>query len=438
MPGTAAPLTVVTGPAGAGKTVLLQTWAAQRGDGHVRIATLDAAAGSVGGLWARLAPALGAAPRHDDAPASADELADRVLVLASGPRRRGRTLVLDDLHLADSDSTRQVLSRLLAEPSAPRIVLSSRIDPGLALHRMRLAGTLTEIRGDDLAFTLDEAGELLACHDIALSSGALALLWERTEGWAAGLRLAALSLAGRADPEAFVADFAGDDRAVVAYLIDEVLERQPESARELLLATSVADRVSVSLANALTGRDDAAAVLDDLVAANALVIPLDRRGDWFRYHALLADLLRAQLARRGPQAVARQHRRAAAWFLDRDDVRTALRHSAQAHDWDRVTAIAADHWLALRAHDGPLLDAALRGFPRAELTVRPYAALVAAARALDNDERGEADGHLRTAVTMERAWRARAGRASRATWRWCGCGARGATAMWQPRCASGP
>jgi LuxR family transcriptional regulator, maltose regulon positive regulatory protein len=391
----AAPLTVVTGPAGAGKTVLLETWAAEQPAERIAFAALDPAASSVDGLWARLAPALG---DDSDTPASADELADRILVLAAGGRRRPRTLVIDDLHLAESDSTRRVLSRLLAQRSGPRVVLSSRVDPGLALHRMRLAGELSEIRSDDLAFTIDEAGEMLARQKIALSSAALALLWERTEGWAAGLRLAALSLAGHEEPEAFVADFAGDDRAVVAYLIDEVFARQPQRARELLLATAVVERISVPLANALTGRDDAAQVLDELVAANALVIALDRRGDWFRYHALLADLLRAQLARRGPDAVARQHRLAAQWYLAGDDTRAALRHSVHARDWDRVTQIVADHWLALRIDDGPLLDAALRAFPHGQLEARPYAALVAAARCLDRGQLSEADVHLRTAM----------------------------------------
>src|SRR5215831_789013 len=221
----AAPLTVVTGPAGAGKTVLLETWAAEHPGDRIAFASLDAAAGSVAGLWTRLAPALG---DDSDAPASADELADRVLVLATHGRRRPRALVVDDLHLAESDSTRHVLSRLLADEHGPRVILSSRVDPGLPLHRMRLAGELSEIRSDDLAFTIDEASELLARQEIELSNAALALLWERTEGWAAGLRLAALSLAGHDEPEAFVADFAGDDRAVVAYLIDEVFERQPQ------------------------------------------------------------------------------------------------------------------------------------------------------------------------------------------------------------------
>ena len=407
--GGAPPLIVVTGPAGAGKTVLVETWAAQRrGTARVRVATLDATSGRVDGLWSRVACAFGVRA-EDDRPGSANALAERVLALTR--RRRARALVFDDFHLADGVVARQFVTRLLAEPSAPRLVLCGRADPGLALHRMRLAGTLAEVRSSELAFTLDETRELLGGAAIALSEGAVGQLWARTEGWAAGLRLAALSLAGHADPEAFVAEFAGDDRAVVAYLIDEVLARQSDAARELLLATAVVDRVSAALANALTGRDDAADVLDALVASNALVVPLDRRGDWFRYHALLAGLLRALLARRGPETVARQHRRAAEWYLERGEPRDGLRHCVAAGDWDRVASVLAEHWLALRAQgQGPLLDDALSAFPGAALAARPYAALVAAARCLDRGEASEAEMHLRAAV----AGRARVAGARRA------------------------
>ena len=304
------------------------------------------------------------------------------------------TLILDDLHLADSPDTRATLSALLHTESAPRLVISSRIDPGLALQRLRLAGSLTEIRGPDLAFTPDEARAVLAEDGIGLSQPMLHRLWTRTEGWAAGLRLAALSLTGHEDPDAFVEDFAGDDRAVVAYLIEEVLERQSQQARELLLATAVVDQVSAPLANALTGATNAVAILDDLLRANAFLVPLDRRGEWFRYHALFADLLRSQLARRGPAAVARQHRRAAHWFAEQDRPLDALAHSVSAEDWDGATAILADRWLELRDADGSALDSVLAAFPPDAIDARPEAALVAAVRCLDRGEPGPADTHL--------------------------------------------
>jgi LuxR family maltose regulon positive regulatory protein len=395
--GSDARLTLVTGPPGSGKTVLLATWLATR-DARTTLISLDPGDRTVAGLWRKLSQTLPAPGRRAAraAPTTPEALVERLLEItapsAAGP---AQTLIFDDVHLADSPATRATLTALLRAESAPRLVISSRIDPALALQRLRLAGSLTEIRGSDLAFTPDEARAVLASDGIALSPPMLQRLWTRTEGWAAGLRLAALSLTGHADPDAFVEDFAGDDRAVVAYLIEEVLERQSEEARELLLATAVVDQVSAPLANALTGRGDAVAILDDLLHANAFLVPLDRRGEWFRYHALFADLLRSQLARRGPAAVARQHRRAAHWFVEQDRPLEALAHSVSAEDWDGATAILADRWLELRDTDaGATLDRVLAAFPPDAIDARPEAALVAAVRCLDRGEPARADAHL--------------------------------------------
>jgi LuxR family transcriptional regulator, maltose regulon positive regulatory protein len=395
--GSDARLTLVTGPPGCGKTVLLSTWLATR-DAQTVLISLDAGDRTTAGLWGKLSQVL-QAPRQRAArpgPATPEALVERLLEITA-PSAAGsvRTLILDDLHLADSPATRATLTALLRSESAPRLVIGSRIDPALALQRLRLAGSLTEIRGPDLAFTLDEAQAMLTADGIALSPAMLQRLWTRTEGWAAGLRLAALSLAGHEDPDAFVEDFAGDDRAVVAYLIEEVLERQSEQVRELLLATAVVDHVCAPLANALTGRGDAVTIFDDLLHANAFLVPLDRRGEWFRYHALFADLLRSQLARRGPAVVARQHRRAAHWFVEQDRPLDALAHSVSAQDWDGATAIMGDRWLELRAVDGgAALDRVLAAFPPDAIDARPEAALVAAMRCLDRGESDRADAHL--------------------------------------------
>jgi LuxR family maltose regulon positive regulatory protein len=390
-------LTLVTGPPGSGKTVLLTTWLALR-DPRTTLISLGPADRTISGLWGTLVRALRGSRQRATrpAPTTPEMLVERLLELTA-PNGSGspQTLILDDLHLADSPTTRAALSALLRIESAPRLVISSRIDPGLALQRLRLAGSLTEIRGPDLAFTPDEARAVLAEDGIGLSPSMLHRLWTRTEGWAAGLRLAALSLVGHEDPDAFVEDFAGDDRAVVAYLIEEVLERQSEQARELLLATAVVDQVSAPLANALTGRSDAVTILDDLLHANVFLVPLDRRGEWFRYHALFADLLRSQLARRGPAVVARQHRRAAHWFVEQDRPLDALSHSVSAEDWDGATAILADRWLELRDTDaGATLDRVLAAFPPGAIDARPEAALVAAVRCLDRGEPGPVDAHL--------------------------------------------
>jgi LuxR family maltose regulon positive regulatory protein len=386
-------LTLVTGPPGSGKTVLLSTWVAARELQTTHLVSLEPADRTVAGLWSKLSQVV-ETPRQRGAraaPATPEALVERLLELTGA----GQTLILDDLHLADSPAMRATLAALVRAPSGPRLVFSSRIDPGLALQRLRLGGALTEIRGPDLAFTPDEARAVLAKDAIALSPPMLQRLWARTEGWAAGLRLAALSLAGHADPDAFVEDFAGDDRAVVAYLIEEVLERQSEEARELLLATAVVDQISAPLANALTGRNDAVAILDGLLHANAFLVPLDRRGEWFRYHALFADLLRSQLARRGPVAVARQHRRAAHWFVEQDRPLDALGHAVSAEDWDGATAILADRWLELRDVDGgAAVDRVLAAFPPDAIDARPEAALVAAVRCLDHGDSVRAEAHL--------------------------------------------
>jgi LuxR family maltose regulon positive regulatory protein len=395
--GSDGPLTLVTGPPGSGKTVLLATWSAAH-EARTTMISLGPADRTISGLWGKLSQAL-PAPRQRTtrpAPTTSEALVERIReITAPGAGGSARTLIFDDLHLADSAAVRETLTALLRIESAPRLVISSRIDPGLALQRLRLAGSLTEIRGPDLAFTPDETRAVLAEDGIGLSPSMLHRLWTRTEGWAAGLRLAALSLTGHEDPDAFVEDFAGDDRAVVAYLIEEVLERQSEQARELLLATAVVDQVSVSLANALTGRSDAVTILDDLLHANAFLVPLDRRGEWFRYHALFADLLRSQLARRGPVVVARQHRRAAHWFVEQDRPLDALAHSVSAEDWDGATAILADRWLELRdTNAGAMLDRVLAAFPPDAIDARPEAALVAAVRCLDRGEPDRADAHL--------------------------------------------
>ncbi len=390
-------LTLVTGPPGSGKTVLLSTWRATR-DSRTVLISLDPGDRTTAGLWGKLSKAL-QAPRQRaarPAPETPEALVERLLEITA-PRGAGsvRTLVLDDLHLADSPATRATLAALSRSESAPRLVIGSRIDPALPLQRLRVTGSLTEIRGPDLAFTPDEARAMLAADGLTLSPAMLQRLWTRTEGWVAGLRLAALSLAGHQDPDAFVEDFAGDDRAVVAYLIEEVLERQSEQVRELLLATAVVDRVCAPLANALTGRGDAVTIFDDLLHANAFLVPLDRRGEWFRYHALFADLLRSQLARRGPAVVARQHRRAAHWFVEQDRPLDALAHSVSAEDWDGATAILGDRWLELRAEDGgAALDRVLAAFPADAIDARPEAALVAAMRCLDRGESDRADAHL--------------------------------------------
>ena len=250
----------------------------------------------------------------------------------------------------------------------------------LGLHRLRLEGELTEIRADDLRFTVAETRELLTAAGVELTDSILALLHERTEGWAAGLRLAALSLAGHEDPERFAAEFSGSERTVAEYLLAEVLDRQPEQVRRLLLRTSVLERVNGELADLLTGGSGGERVLQDLEEANAFVVSVDAARSWFRYHRLFAGLLQLQLRRTEPGEVARLHELAAGWFAEHGFPVEAVRHAQAARDWGVAARLLADHWPGLHL-DGQsaTIHELLAGFPaEARAADAELTALVAA------------------------------------------------------------
>jgi LuxR family maltose regulon positive regulatory protein len=207
-------------------------------------------------------------------------------------------LILDDLHeLRSADALTQLEYFLANLPTSTRVVLSSRRDPPIRLHQLRLADEVAEIRAGDLRFTVRETHELLAASRISLSDSGAAALYQRTEGWAAGLRLAVISLSGHPDPERFVAQFSGTDRAIGEYLIAEMLERQPSDVQRMLLRTSLVDRLNGDLADLLAGRSGSEQMLLELEDANAFVVSLDAQRTWFRYHQLLADFLRLELRR---------------------------------------------------------------------------------------------------------------------------------------------
>ena len=250
--------------------------------------------------------------------------------------RGGITLVIDDLHELSSPEAAAQLTRLLANlPPQVHAVLATRHDLPLRLHQLRLAGELAEIRAVELRFSERETRALLAASGIALSEGGEALLHQRTEGWAAALRLAVLSLAGHPDPERFVAEFSGSDRTVAEYLLAEMLDRQPAAVQDLLLRTCLLDRINGELADLLTGRPGSQRILLDLEDANAFVVSLDPGRTWFRYHHLLSDFLRLELRRTLPEEVPALHRRAARWFTGHGQVADAIRHTQAAGDWSR-------------------------------------------------------------------------------------------------------
>src|SRR5215470_8026462 len=311
--GGPARVTVVAAPAGSGKTVLLRSWMDQLGlagqaawvpagrderdPQHFWLAVLGALRATAPGS-ALVAP-LTAAPDLDGW-AITERLLTDLAPLA------GRLwLVVDDVHELGPQALRQLELLILRAPPGLRFVLATRRDVRLGLHRLRLEGELAEIREPDLRFTVAEARELFAAAGVELPE--VAPLVERTEGWAAGLRLAALAAAGHEDPGRLAAEFSGTERTVAEYLLAEVLDRQPGPVRRLLLRTSILERVNGELAGLLTGDSGGERVLADLEAANAFVVALDPGRSWFRYHHLFADLLQLELRRTEPDQVAALH-----------------------------------------------------------------------------------------------------------------------------------
>jgi LuxR family maltose regulon positive regulatory protein len=315
--------------------------------------------------------------------------------------RDGITLVVDDLHELASPEALAQLTRLLVNlPPNVHAVLATRRDLQLRLPQLRLAGELAEIRAADLRFTERETRELLDASGIGLSEAGVTLLHQRTEGWAAGLRLAAIALAGHPHPERFVAEFSGSDRTVAEYLIAEMLERQPDDIKDLLLRTSLLDRVNGELADLLTGRPGSEPILLALEDANAFVVSLDPGRTWFRYHHLFGDLLRLELRRTLPEEVPALHRRAAGWFTRHGQVADAIRHTQAAGDWPDAARLLADHSFSLTL-DGQAqtVEALLRAFPRGAPADDPELALVRAGRNLARGRLDKAAAHLAVAET---------------------------------------
>ena len=309
-------------------------------------------------------------------------------------------LVIDDVHeLRSAEARLQLELLLMRAPTELRFVLATRHDLGLGLHRLRLEGELTEIRAVDLRFTPAEARALLEAAGVELPESALAALLERTEGWVAGLRLAALSLAGHPDPEGFVAGFSGSERTVAEYLLAEVLRRQPRQVRRLLLRTSILDRVNGELADLLTARSGGERILRDLEQANAFVVSLDAQRSWFRYHRLFADLLQFELRASEPDELPVLHAAAAHWLAGHSFPVEAVRHAQAAAEWGLGAGVLADHWFGL-VLDGraALAYELVARFPADLVTADAELTTLRAASEITNDSLDEAERHLEHAT----------------------------------------
>jgi LuxR family maltose regulon positive regulatory protein len=392
--GVQGPLTALMGPPGMGKTLAMASWAAgNQASSPVAWVTLDEFDNRPRVLWSYVMTALrraGVAVPHMSWSAACVDTVDHEflvrLAAALAAARPPVILVLDDLHLLTERLVLQGLTYLMRNaPQGLRLMVASRIDPLLPLHRFRLTGELTEIRVDQLAFSVPEAGLLMAQHDVALRQDALECLTERAEGWAAGLRLAAISMQGHPDPEQFVKEFVAEDSPVVGYLVEEVLNAQPPGIRDLLLRTSILDSFDTGIAGELSdgpaGND-----VPDLVRANAFVLPAG--AGWYRYHALFADVLRLKLRHESPDLVPELHRRASGWYRRNGLLTQAVRHAAAAGDWQLAAGIVVGE-LAVGQITETGGDNSLAGeFTRmrpAQAWTRPEPLLVAAALALAED-----------------------------------------------------
>lgn len=410
--GAVGPTTLVCGPAGSGKTVLIASWLQSRhAPGPVAWATIDPADDAPAPFWRVVLAALheagiagdeGALPAVDLPEEAAHPAFAPALVNALAELPGPCVLVLDDCHVVhDATVLDQLAFVLLHAPRQLRVVLSARADPAVSLHVLRVRGGLVEIGARHLAFTDDEARALLSAHGLDLPDRLVGALRARTEGWAAGLRLAALSLQGGDDAARFVEEFAGDDPVVGDYLVAEVLDRLPPRRRAFLLRTAVADRLCGDLADALTGDEDGAAALAELERTNAFVVPLDAHGTWYRCHALFGELLRVRLRRELRGEVPDLHRRAARWHAVHGAAWDALRHAVAAADWEHAADLMGRHWLELVVHGrGSAMGRLVRAVPQACLAVD---AELAAAAACAHVEAGDVDAGERHLVLARAA-----------------------------------
>ncbi len=346
-------LTLLSAPAGFGKTTLLNEWIRSRtGDGHsVAWVSLDEGDNDPVRFLSYLVAALQgtgeeefgegvlAALRSPEPPRMEAVLGTLINELVDLPGKVA--IILDDYHAIDSESVHRIVSFLLEHlPGSVHLVISSRVDPPLPLARLRARRQMTELHAGDLRFTSEEAAAFLKdVMSLDLSADDVSALEGVTEGWIAALQLAALSMRERKDISGFIRSFSGGHRDVFDFLAEEVLERQAERVQSFLLETSILTSLSGPLCNALTGRDDGQHTLERLERENLLVVPLDDQRRWYRYHHLFADFLRGRLERERPEQLAPMHLRAAVWCEENALVAEAVRHALSAGAYERAARL---------------------------------------------------------------------------------------------------
>jgi LuxR family maltose regulon positive regulatory protein len=412
--GTASKLTLVSAPAGFGKTTLLTEWLAAGPDapaGERRAAwlSLDRADNDPASFWTYVIAALRTVASGVGESALAllrapqpppIETVLTALLNDLGATAGDIVLVLDDYHVIDASDVQDGMAFLLDHlPPGLHVVIASRADPALPLARWRARGELVETRAAELRFTPDEAAVYLnELMGLQLTARDVAALEGRTEGWIAALQLAALSMQGRDDVAGFIAGFAGDDRYVVDYLAEEVLQRQSDRVQAFLLQTSILGRLSGPLCDAVTGHDGGKAMLEALDRGNLFLVPLDDRRRWYRYHHLFADVLQARLLDERPGQMPELHRRASAWYEQNGEASVAIGHALAAEDFGRAADLVE---LAIPVMRRTRQEAALRGWlkalPDEVVRVRPVLSVGLAGALLAVGEFEGVEGRLRDA-----------------------------------------
>ncbi|MGH3496373.1 MAG: LuxR C-terminal-related transcriptional regulator [Nocardioidaceae bacterium] len=405
-------LTLLSAPAGFGKTTLLAMWLGEAAAATSRArrlawVSLDESDREPETFWTYLLTALErAVPGTGSAGLALFGAGQPIEVVLAAVLNElsvlpeDVALVLDDYHLAESPRIQPGMALLVERlPPQVRLVISTRADPSLPLARLRARGDLTEVRAADLRFTHVETTEFLAdATGLALDAADVAALGTRTEGWIASLQLAALSLRDRDDPSGFIAGFAGTDRYVVDYLVEEVLDDEPGEVRDFLLNTAILDRLSGSLCDAINETTGGAQMLEALERRNLFVVPLDDQRRWYRYHHLFADVLHAHLLQERPDAIPGLHRRASRWYAGAGEPEDAVRHALAAGDVDTAADLVEAAILDLRRERR---ESTIRrwanDFPDDVVRERPVLAVGFIGALMASNEFGEVEARLRAA-----------------------------------------
>jgi LuxR family transcriptional regulator, maltose regulon positive regulatory protein len=415
------PVTLILGPAGSGKTTLMAQWRlSSRQEKSAAWLSLDASDNGPARFWIYVIAAL----RSVDC-----EVGDAALRLLRAPgvglieealpallndlleTTRETVLLLDDYHLIHDEQIHAAMAFFLEQlPGGHRVVLASRSQPPLPLASLRARGVLSEIDPGQLGFSESDAASLLNdVHGLGLGDGAVRRLHWRTEGWAAGLYLAALSLRGRESVDQLIESFAGSDRRIVDYLGAEVLDHQPGEVLTFLLRTSVLERLCGPLCDAVTGRGDGQEMLERIERSNAFLVPLDAHREWYRHHHLFAELLRHELGRRAPESVAPLHRKAAGWLLDAGLISEAVRQLVAAGDVDGAADVVVAHWLAfVNAGERAMVAEWLDAIPEERILTDGYLCVARAGlSAWTAEPRAHTTRHAEILLWLDHAERAR-------------------------------